>query len=449
LRRAALVLAAAAAFAATPGAALAAGVVSNANDMGTGSLRQAVSGGGSVTFAPGVGPIQLNSAIAVTAPVTISDPEIDVTVAGSFSGPLLDFQSGSTNSSVSGVNLTNPTGEGVRVASGLHVNVQRSPIYNVTQPIDLVGGTTAPTLLTLGHRQADGTLPLSGTSSAAGTIDAYDGDPTASTPTTFVGAAPVSASGAFTVPLSGNPTGGGTVRATLTSANGTSEYSAPVAVPADVTSPALLAARAMSTNELVATPSEPLVGGSVGLNDFALTMAGTPRKLVQGGIEPGSSRIYLISSQPWRPGEAGSLAFSTPGAVSDGAGNVSSSTTSIPVGAAPGDFEPPVLTGLSMKPSRFCLVKTRSCRRPGVTVTFTTSEPGRAVFSIYSSSSRRAGTFVKRLKTSGVQHVKWSGVLNRKRLRAGRYVIEIVETDAVGNATDDAPYRTFRVLSTR
>ena len=40
-----------------------------------------------------------------------------------------------------------------------------------------------------------------------------------------------------------------------------------------------------------------------------------------------------------------------------------------------------------------------------------------------------------------MQHVKWSGVLNRKRLRAGRYVVEIVETDAVGNATDDAPYQ--------
>jgi hypothetical protein len=71
------------------------------------------------------------------------------------------------------------------------------------------------------------------------------------------------------------------------------------------------------------------------------------------------------------------------------------------------------------------------------------------VFSVYSGSSKRAGTFVKRLRTTGVQHVKWSGGLGSKRLKAGRYVIEIVETDAVGNETDDAPYRTFRVLSTR
>ncbi len=454
MTRAALVLAAAAAFAAAPGTALAAGVVSTPNDSGAGSLRQALAGGGTVTFAPGVGPIALDSTIAVTSKVTIFDPEGDVTVgrSGAFAGagPLLDFQGGSDTSTVGGVNFTNPGGEGVKVETGQHVAIQRSPIYDVTQPIDLVTPlASSPTLLSIGHRQANGTLPLSGSGSAAGTIDAYDGDPSGSTPTTFVGGGAVSA-GSFTVPLSGNPTGGGTVRATLTAANGaTSEYSAPVAVPSDVTSPTLLAARAMSTNELVVTPSEPLVGSSVGVSDFALTMAGTPRKLVQGGIEPDGSRIYLISSQPWRPGEAGSIAFAAPGAVSDAAGNLSSSTTPIPVGAAPGDFEPPLLTGLSVKPSRFCLVKTRSCRHPGVTITFTTSEPGRAVFSIYSSSSRRAGTFVKRLRTGGVQHVKWSGVLNRKRLRAGRYVVEIVETDAVGNATDDAPYRTFRVLSTR
>ena len=279
-------------------------------------------------------------------------------------------------------------------------------------------------------------------------MDAYDGDPAAAAPTHFAGAGPVSA-GAFSVPLSGPVTGGGTVRATLTGTNGTSEYSAPVAVPSDVTSPTLLAARALSTKEIVVTPSEPLANAALGVSDFTLTMAGTPRKLVAGGIEPDGSRIYLISSQPWLAGEAGALSLSAPGALSDLAGNLTSSTTPIPVGAAPGDFEPPVLTGLSVKPSRFCLVKTRSCRHPGVTITFTTSEPGRAVFSIYSGSSRRAGTFVKRIKTAGVQHVKWSGSLRSKRLKAGRYVVEIVETDAVGNETDDAPYRTFRVLSTR
>ena len=224
MTRAALVLAAAAAFAAAPGTALAAGVVQNSADMGTGSLRQALAGGGTVTFMPGLGPIALDSTIAVTSKVTIFDPEGDVTVgrSGAFAGagPLLDFQGGSDTSTVGGVNFTNPGGEGVKVETGQHVAIQRSPIYDVTQPIDLVTPlASAPTLLSIGHRQADGTLPLSGTGSAGGTIDAYDGDPAGSTPTTFVGGGAVSA-GAFTVPLAGNPTAGGTVRATLTAANG-------------------------------------------------------------------------------------------------------------------------------------------------------------------------------------------------------------------------------------
>ena len=168
-------------------------MVQNSADMGTGSLRQALAGGGTVTFMPGLGPIALDSTIAVTSKVTIFDPEGDVTVGRSVAfagaGPLLDFQGGSDTSTVGGVNFTNPGGEGVKVETGQHVAIQRSPIYDVVgQPIDLVTPlASAPTLLSVGHRQADGTLPLSGTGSAGGTIDAYDGDPAGSTPTTFVG----------------------------------------------------------------------------------------------------------------------------------------------------------------------------------------------------------------------------------------------------------------------
>ena len=112
-------------------------------------------------------------------------------------------------------------------------------------------------------------------------------------------------------------------------------------MPADITSPTLLAARALSTNEVVITPERAAVGALVGVSDFALTMAGTPRTITQGGIEPDGSRIYLMSSQPWRPGDAGSVRLTAAGAITDPAGNLSSSTAPIVVGAAPGDFEPP------------------------------------------------------------------------------------------------------------
>jgi len=422
--------------------------VTNTNDSGAGSLRDAVGTGGTVTFDPGLGPILLDTPLTVPAGVTITDPERNVTVgpASGFSGGALIRFTG--NSSMTGVNVNNHGAPGISVNAGVAATIRQSAIYDVTQPIDLLGGgTSAPTSLKVGQRQADGTLPLSGSVGAAGTVDAYGGDPLGTSPTNWVGSATVS-SGSFTLPLSANPPAGGKISATLTTAGGTSEWSATADVPADITAPIILSARALTTTEVVVTPSEPLVASTVGLGDFSLSMAGKGRTLTRGGIVPGGSRIYLISSEPWKPGEAGSISFARPGAVSDGAGNVSNSTQPVVVGASPGDFEAPVLDKMKFKPTRICLSKSSRCRHPGTTITFTTSEPGRAVFQIYSNSSRRAGSFVKRLKTDGVQRIKWRGSLHNHKLRAGRYVMEITVTDSVGNTTDDAPYRTFRVIRT-
>jgi hypothetical protein len=47
-----------------------------------------------------------------------------------------------------------------------------------------------------------------------------------------------------------------------------------------------------------------------------------------------------------------------------------------------------------------------------------------------------------------VQRIKWGGSLHNHKLRAGGYVMEITVTDSVGNTTDDAPYKTFKVIRT-
>jgi Bacterial Ig domain len=439
-----------AALLAAPATAFADAVVSNSADSGAGSLRAAVGTGGTVTFAPGLDPILLDTPLSIGAGVTITDPERDVTVgpSGSFSGGALIRFTGS--SSMSGVNVNNHGAVGVSVNAGVVATIRQSPIYDVTQPIDLLGaGPSAPASLKVGPRQADGTLPLTGTVSAGGTVDAYGGDPLGATPTTWVGSGTVSNAGSFSIPLSADPPAGGKISATLTTASGgTSEWSATADVPADITAPRILAARALTDNEVVLTPNEPFVTSTVGLSDFSLTMAGKARPLTKGGILPDGSRIYLISSQPWKPGEAGSISFTQRGAVSDAAGNVSSSIAPVLVGASPGDFEPPILTKMKLKPSKICLSKSSRCKSPGTTITFTTTEPGRAVFQIYSSSNRRAGSFVKRLKTDGVQRIKWGGSLHNHKLRAGGYVMEITVTDSVGNTTDDAPYKTFKVIRT-
>ncbi|HEX6459814.1 MAG TPA: hypothetical protein VF032_12910 [Thermoleophilaceae bacterium] len=413
------------------------------------TLRDAVAGGGTIDFAPGLGPIQLTSTLTVSSTgVTISDPEGDVTVGPSGSvDPLVDFAAG--NALVKGVTFTNPGGTGIKVDDGVTgVKIQRSPIFNVTTPIALGtgsnGGIAAPTGLKIGPRQPDGTLPVTGTAPGDARVDVYSGDPAGTTATKFLGATTASGSGSFSLVPNPELTPGTKVSATSTGA-GTSRYSETATVPADIASPSLRTAFAFSTNEVIVIPSEPLAAGSLNLSDFSLQMAGVPRAIVQGAVSPDGGRVYLISSQPWGPGEAGGISLTGPGVLTDAAGNFNTATSPVGVGAAPGDFQAPVVQNLKLTPSKPCLIKSRRCRHPGITISFITNEPGKAVVVINRASNRRAGEFVKKVAKAGVVKIKWHGTIHGRRLRAGRYVVEVSMEDLVGNVTDSPPFQVIHI----
>jgi hypothetical protein len=441
--------AAIAALALAPAAAYA-DVVSDPGDSGPNTLRQAVADGGTVTFSPGLGPITLHSTITATTPVTISDPEGDVNVAGSGSFPLLEFATGSDSSSVQGVNFAGA----VVVDDGVTgVKIERSPIFNAATPITLGTGSNgniaAPQNLRVGPRQPDGSLPVTGTVSSGSRVDVYAGDPAGSSATKFLGAATPS-SGSFSLVPNPEPTPGTKVAATVTSTtDGTSRYSSTATVPSDITSPTISTAFAFSTNEVIAIPSEPLAGGSLNLSDFSLQMAGVPRAITSGAVAPDGSRVYLFSSQPWNPGEAGGLSLTGPGKITDLAGNWNTGTSPVTVGAAPGDFQAPLVQNLKLTPSKVCLTKGKRCRHPGVTISFITNEVGKAVVVINRASNRRAGEFVKRVKTAGLVKISWHGTIHGRKLRAGRYVIEVSMEDNVGNVTDSPPFQVFHIVRTR
>jgi len=459
--RLALAAAVAALALAVPASVLADAVVDNAGDSGgvpavdciPGSgnctLRDAVAIGGNVTFANGITQVTLGSPINVTSTgLTITGPTGGVTVqpSGSFT-PLLDFSGG--NALVSGVTLTNPGGTAVKVDDGVNgVKVQASPIFNTTTPISLGsnsnGNIGTPTGLRVGPRQPDGSLPLTGTVSSGTRVDVYGGDGPG---TKFLGTA-TPAGGSFSFPLNPDPAPGSTVAATITGASGTSQY-ATATVPADITSPSIGSAYAFSTNEVIVTPSEPLAGGSLNLSDFSLQMAGTPRAISQGAVSPDGGRVYLISSQPWNPGEAGIISLSGPGVLTDTAGNFNQAPAPVFVGAAPGDFQPPLVLNLKITPSRACLSKSRRCRHPGITISFVTNEVGKAVVVVNRASNRRAGEFVKKVPKPGLVKIKWRGTIHGRRLRAGRYVVEVSMRDNVGNVTDSPPFQAIRIIRTR
>jgi hypothetical protein len=452
-----------AAVAIVPASALADAVVDNAGDSGgvpavdciPGSgnctLRDAVAIGGSVTFANGITQVTLGSPITVSSTgLTITGPTGGVTVqpAGTFT-PLLDFAAG--NALVSGVTLTNPGGTAVKVDGGVTgVKVQASPIFNTATPISLGsgsnGGIAAPAGLRVGPRQPDGSLPLTGTVSSGSRVDVYGGDPAGTDATKFLGTA-TAGGGSFSFPLNPDPAPGTKVSATVTG-SGTSEY-ATAAVPADISSPSISSAYAFSTNEVIVTPSEPLAAGSLNLSDFNLQMAGVPRAITQGGVSPDGGRVYLISNQPWNPGEAGIISLSGPGVLTDAAGNFNQAPAPVFVGAAPGDFQPPLVQNLKITPSRVCLSKSRRCRHPGITISFVTNEVGKAVVVVNRASNRRAGEFVKKVRKPGTVKIKWRGTIHGRPLRAGRYVVEVSMQDNVGNVTDSPPFQAIHILRTR
>jgi hypothetical protein len=437
----------AAALVVTPASAWAT-TVTDAGDSGPGTLRQAVLTGGSINFAPGLPQITINSTITASVPVTINDPEGDVTVAGSGSFPLLDFAGGSDTSSVEGVSF----GGQVKVDDGVTgVKIERSPIFNAATPISLGsgsnGGITPPQNLKVGPRQPNGSLPVSGTVSSGTRVDIYAGDPAGSTPTKFLGA-PTASGGSFSFVPNPELTPGTKVAATVTGA-GTSQYSATATVPSDITSPTIKTAFAFSTNEVIVIPSEPLAGGSLNLSDFSLQMAGVPRAITSGAVAPDGSRVYLLSSQPWNPGEAGGISLTGAGVLTDTAGNFNTGTSPVSVGAAPGDFQPPLVQNLKITPSKICLTKGPKCKHPGVTISFVTNEVGKAVVVINRASNRRAGEFVKKVKTAGTVKIKWRGTIHGRKLRAGRYVVEVSMEDNVGNVTDSPPFQAIHIVRTR
>jgi hypothetical protein len=443
-----------AALALAPVSALAT-TVTNSADSGAGSLRDAVAAGGTVTFDPTVTSIALNSPIVASQQVAISDTEGDVTVAasGSFTGanPLFEFATGSGGSSVEGVNFSGPGGTAIKVDDGVTgVTIERSPIFNAAVPIALGsgsnGGIAPPQNLKVGPRQPDGSLPVTGTVASGSRVDVYAGDPSGSTATKFLGVATPSA-GSFSLVPSTELTPGMKVAATVTG-TGTSQYSNTGTVPADITSPTLRNAFAFSTNEVIVVPSEPLDGRSLNLSDFSLQMAGVPRAITQGAVAPDGSRVYLISSQPWNPGEAGGVSLVGAGVVTDTSGNFNLGPSPVLVGAAPGDFQPPVVQNLKITPSKACLTKGPKCKHVGVTISFITNEVGKAVVVVNRASNRRAGEFVKRVKTAGVVTIGWRGTIHGRKLRAGRYVVEVSMEDNVGNVTDSPPFQVIHIVRT-
>jgi hypothetical protein len=351
------------------------------------------------------------------------------------------------------------TGSGANISNGrIHGNSgtgavlggQNDVIDKVTffgnrdKPVALVsganGGIAPPQDLRVGPRRADGSVPLTG-SSSGGSIELWQGDPaSAAAPglLALFGASP----GEFSYTFASEPQPGQEFSLKLNGGSGSSEF-ATVVVPSDLNSPDIVRARALSTSVVRVVPTEPLDPGSVQKEDFSLFMAGQGRAIDSATVAPDGTYVDLTSSG-WKAGEAGYVETTSVGAVNDSAGNASLVTTRLRVAAAPGDFIPPLGGSLRLSPKVVCLTRGRGCPRTGTTISFVTSEPGKARI-VVQRGNRKIGSRLYSNITAGPNKLKFNGRLGSRKLRAGRYRLLLFVQDAVGNVTDQPPITLFDI----
>jgi hypothetical protein len=366
---------------------------------------------------------------------SISSPEIS-------GGGSAGIAAGGAGATINGGHIHGNAGDGVLI-TGQNNTVTQVVLYgNGGKPITTVpganGGIVPPQNLRIGPRRADGTLPLTG--NANGTVELWSGNPFSSSAPSFLTA--FSSGGDFTYNFPSEPAPGSEFAASVTGGSGSSEF-ATVSVPSDVSSPNASFARALDTGTVRVDFTEPLDPNSVQAGDFKLTMAGADRAISGLSVAPDGSSVMLTSSG-WRAGEAGYVELTSPGAVSDSSGNAMTGAPRLRVAAAPGDFLAPLGARLAVTPRTICLTRGRNCRKPGLTIRFVTSEPGKARM-VIKRSNKTLGSRLYGNVTAGLNTLKFNGRLGSRKLRAGRYRLLMYVQDQVGNVTDEPPITLFSV----
>jgi CSLREA domain-containing protein len=409
---------------------------------------------GSTISSPGANGIELAGTSA-----TISSPTITgagargIDVPGSaasitspeISGSVSDgiFLTGGGNS-VTGGHVHDNGVNGVGI-SGQQDVVSRVVFYgNHRQAIGVAaganGGIGGPANLRIGPRRADGSLPLTGTANT-GTIELWSGDPNGGSAPGLVDSFRVN--GDFSYNFGSEPAPGTTFAVSQTGDGfGTGEF-AIVTVPSDTGSPDVSSARALDTSNVRVDFNEPLDPASVQPEDFALNMASVDRKITGITIAPDARSVTLTSSG-WRAGEAGAVTVTGPGAITDAAGNAMLTAPRLRVAAAPGDFIAPLGGSLKLTPGTICLTRGKNCRKPGMTITFTSTEAGKARMLIKRGDVTLGSRLYAKI-VPGKNTLKFNGRLGARKLRAGRYRLLIYVQDQVGNVTSQPPIQLFSV----
>jgi Big-like domain-containing protein len=205
--------------------------------------------------------------------------------------------------------------------------------------------------------------------------------------------------------------------------------------PTGTPPPNLVRGLATSQNTVDVQFNEPVDPNSVQTNDFILEMTEANRPVIGAAVSPDGTKVTLTSSTFWDPGTAGQVHLTAPGVILDPAGVPNSAADWVTVGAAPGDFAPPVVTHFHLTKSHgLCFTyNVRRCKRPGAAWIYRVTEDGDAFFTVF-----RHGKVVGVRRYNGQpgsNYINFDGKINGRRLPRGVYSVRLGVKDVVGNMT--------------
>lgn len=327
--------------------------------------------------------------------------------------------------------------------SGTQLRVLGLPVYNVCGRA--IKSSLAAPQIRVGPRRADNTVPISG-AAPSGTVEIFRADAPAASGealSLFKDGLPSVGGGYSYVPPS-QPAPSEKFTAAATDTSGvTSTFADPVSAPADLVSPQLLRAVGVSNNTIRLDFDEPVAGVGGVTGAFALTMGGVARPITNVNIS--GSSLYIGTSLAWATGEAGQVAITGNGRVTDMTGNELLGQPTQFVWAGPGEVVPPLIRKMRTDPATFCQKKTKKCTKRRQTYLYVTlSKPSRVVFTVTKAKKRNyVLTFIRRLD-AGTTKLRLSYQMSGRPMPLGDLIVEGVAEDSARNlsAPVSAAFRT-------
>lgn len=379
-------------------------------------LANAGPGGDTIDFDAGITSVDTDGPIALTKPTTV-DGAGNVTVVGTGSYP---------GNCTPNYYAFDTSAAAVRfLGLAIHTVCGRA-IYSPTP---------APTIQ-VGPRRADDTVPISGRS-VDGNIEIFRADAPAASgeALSLFKSGLIAGGGGFSWLPPATPAPSEKFAATVTPVGGgTSTFSVPASAPADLSSPALQRAVAISNNTVRLDFSEPVstaIAGATGA--FALNMGGVNREVTNVGVD--GSSVYVVSvTTPWATGDAGGIALTGNGRVTDPTGNELLGLPSAPVFAGPGELTGPVVSRLRLKPSKFCKHRARKCKkRKRAYLYLTLDKPARVVFTVRRTKGAKFVVRWVHKLDAGTTKSRLNGSINGRSLPATNLTVDVVAEDVGRN----------------